>query len=493
MHEELAPFQVAVGRRSAYCPLMRTLFLTVILCLISAVSLAETTPANSKDAPLPGGTINGGTGEKSYTLPAFEIVGFQLLLNQLDRHITSDPEDYETGPGTIHRNLSRRWKFDEDPFAVNQFGHPFQGSIYYGLARSQGLNFWESSLYTAGGSTLWEIAGETTRPSINDEITTSIAGSFLGEVFFRMADALWPNGDEPLNWGYAAGATALSPGYAFNRAVFNGRYTPPSNNQRPSTFAKFGVGVLHNGKLSGATEAEHSDPTLASLSFDMVYGSPGKSGYHYDRPFDYFTFAGTLDTSRNDPLENLFVRGLLYGTDYDVGSSSRGIYGLYGSYDYFAPELFRVSTTALSLGTTNEWRISPLVSLQGNILGGAGFGTGGSIAATQGGRDYHYGTVPQGFAGLRLLLAQRFSVNASARGYYVAGPGSDDGDARERITRTSIGATMRLRGPHSISVDFISSKRDASFESHNDRHQSVNSLGVYYTYLLGQGMGETSW
>ena len=40
------------------------------------------------------------------------------------------------------------------------------------------------------GSFLWETAGETTPPSINDYVTTTIGGSFVGESLFRMASLL---------------------------------------------------------------------------------------------------------------------------------------------------------------------------------------------------------------------------------------------------------------------------------------------------------------
>ena len=72
---------------------------------------------------------------------------------------------------------------------------PMVGSIYYGIARSSGLNFWESFLYSVAGSFVWEIAGETTNPSINDMITTPIGGTFLGEPFFRMASLLLEDSD----------------------------------------------------------------------------------------------------------------------------------------------------------------------------------------------------------------------------------------------------------------------------------------------------------
>ena len=53
--------------------------------------------------------------------------------------------------------------------------------MYYGFARALGLNFWESLGYTFAGSLFWEITGETTPPSKNDQIMTGFGGSFLGE------------------------------------------------------------------------------------------------------------------------------------------------------------------------------------------------------------------------------------------------------------------------------------------------------------------------
>ena len=38
------------------------------------------------------------------------------------------------------------------------------------------------------------------------------------------------------------------------------------------------------------------------------YGLPGKPGYEYERPFDYFNLELTLDTASG--VESLFSRGL---------------------------------------------------------------------------------------------------------------------------------------------------------------------------------------
>ena len=71
---------------------------------------------------------------KDYGLPALEIVGFDFLLNRINRHF-SGSSDYDVTAGSIRRNLRSSWVADNDPFKTNQLGHPYQGSMYHGFAR----------------------------------------------------------------------------------------------------------------------------------------------------------------------------------------------------------------------------------------------------------------------------------------------------------------------------------------------------------------------
>ena len=105
-------------------------------------------------------------------------------------------------PSTIWRHLTKgHWGFDGDSFQINQIQHPYQGAVYQGFARSAGIGFWESSAYTFLGSFVWEVAGETTTPSINDQVASGIGGSFLGEPLFRLASlVLEDGGDNPGFW-----------------------------------------------------------------------------------------------------------------------------------------------------------------------------------------------------------------------------------------------------------------------------------------------------
>jgi hypothetical protein len=135
-----------------------------------------------------------------------------------------------------------KWVIDEDPFGTNQFLHPYGGSIYYGLARSTGLSFWESFGYATAGSVLWELGGETGPPSINDQITTPIAGSFLGEPLFRMASLLLENDGGPPGFWRELGAAALSPPTGLNRLVFGNRFDAVFPSHKPAIFMRLQVG-----------------------------------------------------------------------------------------------------------------------------------------------------------------------------------------------------------------------------------------------------------
>jgi hypothetical protein len=94
------------------------------------------TNVNLSTAASPGGT------QKSYVIPALEIVGLDVLLNLFDRAYYGCC-DYDTDLSSIKRNLHRGWNEDRDEFTVNQLGHPYQGSMYHGFARASGLNYWQ--------------------------------------------------------------------------------------------------------------------------------------------------------------------------------------------------------------------------------------------------------------------------------------------------------------------------------------------------------------
>lgn len=427
---------------------------------------------------------------RSYLIPALEIPAYLFLLNLYDRHYTEPKDLYRTTGNTFRTHLTdSKWVIDNDQFSVNQFLHPYSGTVYYGLARSAGLNFWESLAYAGAGSLLWELGGEKTLPSINDQITTTFGGTFLGEPLFRMANLLLETDDEgkPGFWRELA-AGVISPPTAFNRLVFGNRFDQVYPSHNPATFMRLQVGGTLTASSHNVSSSVREHGAIGDFTF--TYGLPGKPGYTYARPFDYFDFHVTAVTANT--LESLDTRGLLIGSSYASGDSTRGIWGLYGSYDYISPQVFRVSTTALSLGTTWQTWLSQDVALQGTALGGAGYGAAGSIQRRED-RDYHYGASPQALLAVRLIMGNRAMLDFTGREYYVTGLLSPEPQGRENIMRADTSLTVRLFDRHGVALRYVASHRDASYPHVEYRNQTVGTVSLMYVLLGKSGFGAVEW
>lgn len=417
--------------------------------------------------------------EKSYLIPALEIVGFDVLLNLFDRAYFGCC-DYDVDLSSIKRNLHRGWNEDRDEFTVNQLGHPYQGSMYHGFARASGLNYWQGLAYTFVGSIFWEIAGETTRPSKNDQISTGIGGTFLGEALFRISNFWLEQGTGSRFWREIV-AAAISPPVGFNRLAFDQRFADIFPSKNPEYYSRMHLGVV------SATQDRHEssgeiDRYEGIVDMALDYGLPGKSGYTYDRPFDYFSFQAAASTAIG--FESVSTHGLLFGTGYDIGNHYRGIWGLYGGYSYMAPQIFRLASTALSLGTTGEWRVSDSLALQGTGLLGVGYASVSDIAGISNERDNHYGVAPQALLSLRLILGERASIDLTAREFFVADV-SGSGVRHDNVVRADASLTWRIHRDHAVSIRYQLSRRDFDVRDLGNRIQDRGTVGIFYT-LLGR-------
>ena len=423
---------------------------------------------------------------KSYWIPAGEIVGFDLLLNGINRTYLSD--EYKSSLSSIRHNLHGNWHTDSDPFTTNQLGHPYQGSMYHGFARSAGLNYWESLGYTVVGSAAWEIAGETTAPSLNDQITTGFGGSFLGEALFRMSNLVLEKADMPRFWREVT-AAAISPPTGLNRLAFGERFKTIYPSGDPVYYGRLALGVSTTTQKDPglSTKFQHTE---AMADFSLDYGLPGKPGYNYDRPFDYFTFQATVSSANG--FENLMTRGLLYGTDYEAGKNYRGVWGLYGSYDYMEPQIFRISSTALSIGTTAQWWLSRSIALQGSALAGVGYAAVGTVHGTAE-NDHNFGLAPQTLIALRIIFGNRASLDAIVREYYVKDVEGADKSGRDNIIRTEVAVTVRVYRQHALAIKYLLSRRDTYSAGLGDRSQEKGAIGLFYTFLGNDGFGAVEW
>jgi hypothetical protein len=417
-------------------------------------------------------------------LPAAEIVLMDAGINLAGR-AGSQPEAYQVTGASIRRNLHSQWVVDDDPFQVNQFLHPYQGSMYHAFARSSGLNYWQSLGYSFAGSALWEIAGETTLPSKNDQVASGIGGPFLGEPLFRMARLLLtPTNGSPGFWR-VLGATAISPPAGINHLLLGDRVAAETPTSGAVSDLRFQVGAA--GPVSeSVTDSQARRLTHPLLGFSIDYGFPGSANYSHPRPFDYFSMGATVSTAHG--VETVTTRGLLAGRDYGAGTRGRGVWGLYGNYDYFTSAPFRFSTTAFSAGTTGQVRLSNAIAFQATALAGVGYSSAQSVDVTLD-RDYHYGLGPQLIFATKLIGGNRAAIDVTARGYYLGGVGAFVSSERDRILRIDGSAALRIFGDHAIAVKYIRSERHASLSGFPNLIQTGSTIGVFYTFLGSGGFG----
>ncbi len=454
----------------------------------SWATLASEAAATEPDKPKPDLSADSAA-RKSYSIPAVEILGFEALLNLANRHDASN--DYKSNLSSISRNLRSSWVVDDDPFRTNQLGHPYAGSIYHGFARSAGFNYWEALAFTFAGSALWEVAGETVPPSRNDQINTGIGGSFLGEALFRLSNLVLEHGGGVSNYSRELAAAAISPSTGFNRLVYRDRLDAIFASRDPAYYSRLQLGFSGTAQNTQGTSSTQLKRNEALADFSIDYGLPGKPGYSYTRPFDYFNLQATASSANG--FENLMTRGLLVGRDYKEGTNYRGIWGLYGSYDYMAPQIFRVSSTALSLGTTAEWRLSNSIAVQGSGLMGVGYAAVGTTRANASELEYHYGLAPQALLALRMIFGERASLDLTAREYFVSNVAAASRGGRDNIFRLDASYTLRIKRQHAVTIKYLGNRRDAFFPDLGSRTQSRGTIGIFYTFLGQDGFGNADW
>ena len=404
--------------------------------------------------------------QRSYWIPALEILGFDALLNLFDRAYFGGNE-YDSNFSSIKRNLRSSWDVDSDSFTINQLGHPYQGSMYHGFARASGLNYWEGLTYTFLGSAFWEIAGETTPPSKNDQISTGIGGSFLGEALFRMSNLLLEQGRGSQFWR-ELGAAVISPPVGFNRIAFGQRFRGTFQSNDPEYYGRLllGVSSATQNQPGTSTEVKRDEGVF---DFTLDYGLPGKPGYQYKRPFDYFSFQITGSTAVG--IESVMTRGLLLGADFG-GKSYRAIAGLYGSYDFISPQVFRLASTGVSLGSTAEWRLSKELALQGTVLLGMGYASVSTLNGISDERANSYGAAPLGMLALRLIVGDRASLDMTGREYFVTKVSDGNGSGHDNVVRSDASFTWRIYRQQAISLKYQFSRRDSAFPTLGDRTQT---------------------
>lgn len=272
--------------------------------------------------------------KKHFWRASAEVVGFNLGLWAFDRYVQHGDYAY-ISLNTIKTNFKVGFKWDNDKLGTNTFSHPYNGSIFYNAARSNGFNFWQSELFAIGGSGMWELFMEREYPSTNDFIATPIGGAALGEIFFRASDAVLD--DRKRGADRAAREIAcfiIDPMRGINRIVTGDAWKVRPTRGRlfgqPNFALRASIGwkaLQYNGHFRDVHQG-------LGIQIDAEYGD--RFEVKSSSPYDYFTFKGQLQVMKTQPLlTQIEIKGRLLARELFDNHRSQGSIGLYQHFDFY--------------------------------------------------------------------------------------------------------------------------------------------------------------
>lgn len=436
----------------------------------------ETVAAEPSEPSEPSTTADDELGQDAnYWLPAAESVAFNIAMNLV---VLVGGADYaKISLSSMSANIRHGFEWDTNLFNTNQIRHPYQGATYFNLARSSGLPFWTSAGYTFMGSLMWELLMETEKPSYNDQVMTSYGGTLLGEGMYRLSEGLrWKS---PSMWHEVA-ASLVSPASAFNRHVFRRRSLLESP---PPLFASLRVG--HSSFSLESADGLELEAGLGQLHVGFVasYGLPGVPSFEPKRPMDHFDLVADLSIAQRRVVGTLFLRGLLYGRSFG-GDRLRGMWGLFGNYDYFSPSLVRVAAAGAGPGTTMQLRLSRRSFLQATYVASFAPVAAAGIVEGVGSRDYHFGPGTSQIAELRLGTEHLGALTLTNRSFAVFDVATDEYSA---VSYGSLSGQIKVWRNHGLGFEVIASTRR---ESEQDEFVDTGAqLLLFYSLLSDTSFG----
>ena len=305
---------------------------------LEASALGSCDPAVQTCAALDADTLclatTDSTGRRPWVAAA-EVAGLNAGLLAFDRYVIRGGYAYVTMK-TIRRNVEMtHWWWDVDKFRTNMMGHPYHGNLYFNAARSCGMNFWTSALFTTGGSLLWELAGENELPSVNDQLATSLGGVAIGEVTHRLSSMMLDESQTGARRVLTEVAGAVvNPFRAFNRLLTGEAWrVRPGGGGGRADFPFEGSVSVGARRVAGKGQ-RHGALTAAYAALNLEYGDATEQGHC--KPYDYFRAGMTLTAARGQNVVNdVSIAGRLLQLPLKETERMEAALGLYQHFGYY--------------------------------------------------------------------------------------------------------------------------------------------------------------
>ena len=385
---------------------------------------------------------------------------------------------------TLRDNIETGWVWDDDPFDVNQVGHPTQGAMVYTAARAQGLSYWQSILYPTLSSFIWEIGMENESPSINDMVTTPTSGTAFGEIMHRMSILTLGKGKIKPAWRQVLSGVINPGGYGLNRIIF-GTDIHKNYHYEPTP-------VLAGISLGGGPGFEDDSPEnklpRRFIRFNIAYGNPFSKHPHF-KPFDNFMFIAILNMGRKDYVGEIYASGMITRLYQYEGKRYRSTIGIFHNYNFMNNDDYKVSSSSVGPGMMHDITLTPQLSLRTQLATSFIFmGSAGDISdeTNENGdevRDYHFG---QGFSGkllTKISWAERGEFYFRLKRYFIYVMGNDEVEGFENINILNTGFQIKMLKSYSLGGEYGKVGRSVTYLDESWR-DTLQTGSIYRFYIL---------
>jgi hypothetical protein len=317
-------------------------------------------------------------------------------------------------------------------------------------------------------------------------VNTPFGGTMLGESLFRLSRLILDSGGYKPGVWREIGAFLFNPMGGLNRLFYGDKYR--GELMLPTSWIghfRFGSVIAGSSRSDRAAARDTEVGPWGSLGAWIVYGVPGTPGLALTKPFDHFEGSASISFTKDvttKPTATLLVRGLLVGETLGEGGDSGGLWGLFSSYDFIAPNVFRVQGFGLGPGVALMKRWDWFELHGTGVLDLLPWAGGGSTVPL-GVRDYHYGPGGEAVLEIRGHFSDRVVVRLEGRQFFVSGAYARGGS--EHISYGKIETTVRLIDVHALSASLDWGHRQASYFGEADIWQRASVVSLYYTLLQG--------
>jgi hypothetical protein len=330
--------------------------------------------------------------EKRPWSAAFKVVALNLGVGAFDSYVMNRSWA-KISLTTIRRNIETGFVFDNDTYTMNCFCHPFHGSLYFNIARSSGLSFWQSAPYALGGSAMWETCMETEPPSINDLVFTTTGGTYLGETLFRISSRIVDGRTRGLDRvGRELLGFVLNPAEGLTRLLNGQMFRYEGSSDETGTPFKT---TLVIGRTESATPwrifQSGGEPFL-SMTF--------RSGDPFTEKadpgaFDFFVHHSRFQLGKKFSMTQSGY-GYLGGLRFVNENGTGHVLGVFLDFDFRMTEAVRLAAPSITGGWISRFRLGTKAEAQTAVqVGVMLLGTCSDPYIQKGGameRDYDYGS-----------------------------------------------------------------------------------------------------